>query len=108
MTHDGKWQLRWISENSLRLYLKSSRRRLLIIDCLMQQDREILSMSDFLIPVQVKQSLWLHWFTNRNDYLNHFRTWNLAHIGVIHDTVSNDHHDALEVNWSDYRPSPEA
>ena len=65
-------------------------------------------MSDCLIPVQVKQSLWLHWFTNRNDYLNHFRTWNLAHTGVIHDTVSKDHHDALEVNWSDYGPSPEA
>ena len=41
-------------------------------------------------------------------YLNHFRTWNLAHLDITYNTVPNRHFDVLEVHWSDYRPSPEA
>ena len=113
MTHVAWWQLRWMSpvatvENSLRLHLKSSRWKRLTNDWPVLQDRKILSLSDCLIPVQVQQSFWLTWGTIVIAFLNHFRTWNLAHLDITYNTVPNSHYDAKEVNWGDYGPSPDA
>ena len=94
--------------NPIRLYLKPSGCCSLPTSAQSNRIAKSVSVSDCLIPFRVQQSFRLTWPTIMVHYLNHFRTWNLAHLDITYNTVPSRHFEVLEVHWSDYGPSPEA